>query len=348
MNNNFTEKFVESILAADTSARLVSGNREILKRCHICMDSSNMKSAHMYIKVPINGEIPLYNCFKCGASGIVNSRFLRDLNIYDVEVLGDLVSYTKELSKTRNFKNLDDEEVIYTLYNNYITQCQLSELKLDYINKRLGLQLSYEDLLEDKIILNIYDLLNSNRVNTYTRDPYIVNQLNECFIGFLSADNAFINMRNLTPGRVAKSIDKRYINYNIFGKLSNTQGYYIIPSNIDITRPDPIKIHIAEGPFDILSILYNVNDNIRSHSLYAAIGGKGYYNIIKYFIEFKGLLNIELHIYPDNDIENYIINNIVNYLYPFGINIFIHRNLYEGEKDFGVPKNRIKESIYRI
>ena len=31
-----------------------------------------------------------------------------------------------------------------------------------------------------------------------------------------------------------------------------------------------------------------------------------------------------------------------------GINVYIHRNSYPGEKDFGVPINKIQESVYKV
>ena len=40
--------------------------------------------------------------------------------------------------------------------------------------------------------------------------------------------------------------------------------------------------------------------------------------------------------------------DIANYIKPFGYQLYIHRNNYEGEKDFGVPLNRINEIIERI
>lgn len=344
--DNFAERFVEAIKANNPTARVVSGGKEICCKCVFCLD--HPKSTHMYIKIPKDGQAPLYNCFLCNASGIVNSRVLRMLNVYDIDVVSSTVDYTKKVAKELNYKDLDDENKIFNLSNNFITKCPLSEIKLRYINKRIGTNLTYSDLIKNKIILNLGDLLVSNGISTYTRDPAIIQQLNDSFIGFISADNAFVNMRNLTPGKVYKTIDKRYINYNIFGKLSNTQRYYIIPTNIDLSRPDPIKLHIAEGPFDILSIFYNMNKCNLDNSIYAAICGKSYLNIIKYFIEMKGLLNIELHIYPDKDIENYSMINIANYLEPFNIAVYIHRNIFQNEKDFGVPPDRIRESVQQL
>ena len=50
------------------------------------------------------------------------------------------------------------------------------------------------------------------------------------------------------------------MNYNLFSpdQLAGTSKYYIIPNAIDTIKL--VKIHIAEGPFDILSIFYNLNN----------------------------------------------------------------------------------------
>lgn len=178
-----------------------------------------------------------------------------------------------------------------------------------------------------------------------TRNENIINSLDNGFVGFLSYDNAFLNMRNMDIIKdLYKGIDKRYINYNLIDKIDNTQRFYIIPTNIDIMNPNPIKIHIAEGPFDILSIYHNVRHD-RDNSIFAAIGGKRYLGIIKYFINVMKLVNIEIHLYLDKDIENWLVDKIRDVLYPFFINIYVHRNMYPGEKDFGVPLSRINEKI---
>jgi hypothetical protein len=229
----------------------------------------------------------------------------------------------------------------------------MSRAKLNYINKRLGLQLTYQDLIDKKIVLNLYDLLNSNNVRTLTRHPTVVQELNDSFIGFISGDNNYINMRNLREGRVLSSVDKKYINYNIFSQ-ENSCKYYIIPTNIDLCDPRPIRVNIAEGPFDILSIYYNVMNQYSDRSIYAAIAGKGYMNLIEYLMCDIGLNNIELHIYPDKDILNTAMQEIANFLYPFNMNIYIHRNLFvnpktgEQEKDYGVSRERIIDSCVQI
>ena len=40
--------------------------------------------------------------------------------------------------------------------------------------------------------------------------------------------------------------------------------------------------------------------------------------------------------------------NIKSLLIPFNVDIYIHRNGYEGEKDYGVSKDRIIDLVTKI
>ena len=59
------------------------------------------------------------------------------------------------------------------------------------------------------------------------------------------------------------------------------------------------------------------------------------------------LQHVEFHIYPDNDKQgsNRNIDKIGLFLKPLHIPLYIHRNTFEGEKDFGVRPENITESI---
>ena len=345
--DDFKQNLIQTILSNDPSARLVSGNREILMRCKYCPDSANINHAHMYVSTGYNDTPIYFYCQKCNTTGIVTHNRLIEWGIYDINIGAELINYNKEvmkLSKNRKFKN----SCIYKLNNTFISNNELSEAKLRYINKRLGLNLSYNDLLDNKIVLNIKDLLYSNNINTLTRSEYAVNELNDMFLGFISQDNAFINMRNLCMGKTTcKSLNKRYINYNIFDKFDNTLRFYTIPSKIDLLNPNPVKIYIAEGPFDILSVKYNLIHN-HDHAIFSAICGSSYLNAIKHFIVNMCLINIELHIYVDLGIPDHVIRFLRDQLFIFNINTYIHTNIYPGEKDMGVKKEKIKENIYKL
>lgn len=340
-----SRKFVDFIKSNIPEAKIVSGGREILCRCRYCPDSRDHSHAHMYIHIPQDkGDISTFNCFKCHMSGIVTSRTLSEWGLYD-PMVGDILDNIYKYASNHNYTK--GYNIQRYKFNNFTYNTQLATIKLNYLNSRLGLNLNIQDCIENKIILNLKDGLNATYINKYTRDPNIINQLNDNFIGFLSMDNNYVNLRRICDkGKVYSSIDKRYINYNIHDKRDNTEKYYVLPCNIDLNNPYPIDIHIAEGPMDILSIYHNLRN--KTPGIYGSINGSGYMGMIMHLICDLKIFYFNLHIYPDNDESgsNDIIYDISNKLSIFyGSNIYIHRNVYHGEKDFGVPLNRINESI---
>lgn len=328
--------------------RPASGGRWLNCRCFYCPDSKNPNHAHMYISIPQNeNDVSVYYCQKCKSVGMVTSQKLIEWNIYESGIGTDLNRWNKRVSKLPQNLRYRGGSEIYRLRNDLITDDELSRYKLKYINDRLGTSLSYNDCLNLKISLNISDIFKRNNLQL-NRDKRIIDQLDKGFIGFISIDNAFLNMRNVdTVKDLHQSISKRYVNYNLIGKYDNTQRFYTIPNTIDIADPSPIQLHIAEGPFDILSIYLNMNRG-GPRSICSAVGGSGYKGVIKYFIQRLKIPNLEIHIYPDNDQDDWIMEDISRYLYPFRYKVFVHRNTFQGEKDFGVPKNKINEVVRLI
>ena len=341
---------IKDLLLKIPSARVVSGGKEILMRCRFCPDSDNPSHAHFYISLGYNNEPFYFYCHKCHVKGILTYDKLLSWNLFDNDSNTGvmLTQYNNSmLNLPKNSKFISQS--IYPLRYDNITIDRLSEVKLKYINNRLGLDLDYNDLIQNKIILNIKDVLSNNKnIKEITRSSMIIEQLNASFLGFLSYDNAFINMRCLTPGKVYKTIDKRYVNYNIFNKFDNTQKFYISPVQLNVTDPNRIKVHITEGPFDTLSIKYNLRKEFYNN-IYCAITGSGYKYMSYFFLKTLGLLNIEFHIYPDNDIDIVKLLNQFNELCNvYRIPLYIHKNIYNGEKDFGIRLDHINEQIIQI
>lgn len=343
------EVYKNFILSSIPGSKLVSGGTHINCRCRECPDSKDPKSAHMYISIPKDdNDVSLYYCHKCNCKGVVSHNTLIEWGIYDKQIAVDLDITNRKAAKSTRTKKFF-ENIIYTLRNDITTIDEVSECKRKYICNRLGVDLSYEDLRNLKIVLNLGDVLKANGINQFTRDVHIVSELDKYFFGFVSIDNGFLNMRKLAKdGVVYKSIDKKYINYQIFDKDNTSQRFYTIPTCVNLCTPEPIKLHIAEGPFDILSIYLNCRN--RESGIYTCIAGNNYTNIINHFLYSYGLPNVELHIYPDNDKYGttsriqYIMNSIEDIFTP----VYIHRNVYPGEKDFGVSRDRINESIQRL
>ena len=344
------ERYKLHLLHSIKSAHLASGNRVINCRCFFCPDSRNPNSAHMYISIPQSDTEPsLYYCHKCQASGLVTYKTLIEWDIYDEKVAMDLINHNKKIIKTGKLnKFINNQHHIVQIPN--ISNNEINQLKLAYINNRIGTTMNFQEIYNLKIILSLNDFLVANNIHTYTRDPNIIEQLDLNFLGFLSIDNAFLNMRRVCDeGLLIKSIDKRYINYKIFDDVMDTsERFYTIPTRVDLLSPERIKIHIAEGPFDILSIFKNLRHE--EPGIYTSIAGSNYRGLAMYFLERYKLPYVEFHFYPDNDKQgsNKKISSVVNYLKPLHMPIFIHRNTFDGEKDFGVPIERINESILEV
>lgn len=329
----------EFLLRNLPDAKLASGRTEVVCKCFYCSDNGDHH--HMYVSIPRPGEPSKYNCFKCGAGGWVTAKKLHEWNIFDQDMEIELTLYYKGI---KSGIALSKHDGIAMLNNTFISDNEMSALKLKYINNRLGLNLTYKDMLDNKIVLNIYDLLNSNYINEVTRDPRVVDSLNNYFLGFISFDNNYINFKRLIPeGKLHESVDIRYINYKIFNnEQDNSKKFYLIPTKINMYDTNPIKVHIAEGPFDALSIKYNLRKEFYNN-IYTAVAGKAYKGVLRQIVNFIKLVNLEIHLYPDSDIDNDVIDDFKDYARLYGYNVFIHRNLIG--KDMGESIDKIKEYI---
>ena len=348
-NNLFGDQFIEFMKNMFPESKVVSGGKEITIRCKYCGDSRDYSHSHMYVHIPRgSSELPTFHCFLCQTSGLVTSKTLMEWGAYDPS-FGSLLDANNRIASKKSKFN-EYSTVHYRVYNN-ILDINLALRKIQYIKSRIGVELSLEECLRQKIILNLRDVLDysPNQISQYTRHPNIIRQLNDNFVGFLSLDNNFVNLRRIVDkGIVYEGIDKRYINYNIHNKTDNTEKMYIMPFADDLSIPHRVQIHIAEGPFDILSIRYNLRRN--ENGIFAAITGSGYRGLVMHLICNYQIFYFDLHVYPDNDNhgDDYIMKGLKKYIAPYGARLFVHRNMREGEKDFGVTPDRIIERIEEL
>ena len=94
---------------------------------------------------------------------------------------------------------------------------------------------------------------------------------------------------------------------------------------------------------DILSIRYNLRTD--ESGIFLAATGSGYKGAILHLINKYGIFYFNLHIYPDNDRCGNVVEDIYNTILPYGAILYEHRNIYPGEKDFGVSSSHISERI---
>ena len=299
----------------------------------------NPTHSHLYISLGSEDKPPMYNCFLCSEGGILTPAVLRELGLYDYNIHEKLLDFNKNIS--RKYPRVIREGDIYNIQNRFIRDDPISYNKLNYVNSRLGLNLTFKDMIDNKIVLNLYDILKSN--NLTPNGDKLADEFDQHFVGFLSQDNNFVLGRN-----VDSTLDVKHHKYNIHGKFNNDKRYYILPCNLDLNDPRPIDVHIGEGPFDILSIKYNTTIPTLDRSLFIAMGGKAYKNIARHLIAHMGLINITLHYYVDADVDDYTLYNVARYLEPYNLDIYLHRNGFPGEKDYGVPKDRIIDTVIEL
>ena len=339
---SFVDEYVNFLLSSlPGKPKVVSNGKEITCRCMYCSDSENKDHGHFYISIPQTPDEPSkYFCQKCGERGFVTHNKLLEWNLWNQNVAMDLINHNKNIKYIKK-----NGTTSYRIININNPDNPNSQIKVDYINNRLGTNYTIKDMDDLKICLNLKELLSTNHITSTTRSQDVLDQLDINFLGFISVDNVFLNMRRLCDkGLLIKNIDKRYINYNIFNVFDTSNRFYTIPVEINPMNI-PVKIHIAEGPFDILSIYENVRH--REPGVYTAIGGGNYIGLVLFMLNTIQIPCCEIHIYPDND--NVGRDSKMNFIYKIlkelNIPLYIHRNVYPNEKDFGVRPDHIIEQV---
>lgn len=351
--DTFNEALKQYLLNTFSDARQVSGGKEVVIRCRFCGDSRNQSSRHLYIFCGDNSRPPMYHCFKCDESGVLTRKVLSELEGYsgsiDQNLLYELDKRNAEWEKKSRY--YPKQNNIYNMVWGYKRGDQYDDLdgfKVKYISDRIGYNFGWRDIWNCKIILNLREFLQYNKIEQFTRSQSDIDTLSRYYIGFLSMDNGFVTLRQLPNRANLPDYYKRYMVYNIFGAQSSNLRYYCIPTSLRVMGIDPIHIRIAEGPVDILSISHNLRYDDSGPNIYISSNGKGYINVVKSLLELYPLVNIAIHLYPDNDVPDYYFTWFLKSLNRLYIPTFIHRNIFPGEKDFGVPLDHIRENIERI
>ena len=322
-------------------------NNEIIKRCHFCGVSKDPRAKHLYIG-PNKDGIIMYNCFKCQAGGICNLEFFKSMGVFDVDIIGMIVQNNKEHSNG-TFRPTSKPSNWHLRKPMNINIGTLgSEKKIAYINKRLGTSLNANEIAGLKIVLNVKDFIDDNHIRTYTRSPAIMDEINIGFLGFLSVDNSRIVCRRLVPeNKVHPNLRERYCIYKINGTDNYSSPFYVIPGSIDPSSH--INVIIAEGPFDILSVYFNLPRY--TNAIYVSSNGKTAYKVLLGYLITTlriPIFDTTFHFYSDNDLNKYEISTLQRMMQAINVESYIHFNHYTGEKDYGVPKERIKDSVYLL
>lgn len=324
----------------DLRARLNGDNTWVMLRCPFCGDSkTDMSKTRFYVKVALdNGEIPICYCHNCGVSTIIDKALpLLFPDDYELETNTQLYYKQVKLNPKHQKINLTKKKNLI-LKAPMATQYNLD--KIQYINNRLGIKIGLSDLRKYKIVIDLPQVLFENGVKNLTRDKRIVDVFRTDYMGFLTVNNEYVNMRNIKDSHKINKLIKRYENYNVFNVIDNSRRFYAICNNIN--RLNDIEIHIAEGPFDILGVYNHIMNKDDDNKIYVAVCGSGYKTVINNVLSDYGILFADVHIYsdnePDKDVRFY--KNLKRELgYKINSMTVYYNQL---EKDFGVRPERIK------
>lgn len=324
---------------------------DICVRCPICGDSIKSRDhGHFHIIINTNeDEEPIfYHCFRCTSSGILTPSLLRELGIYDVEITTPLNKYNKMITKRlKNSLELRDGGV--NLKFQLPQLLNLAEPKRRYLNRRLGVDLSFEEWINFKAVFNIGELLMANNIQKFNMSKENVRLIHDDYVGFASTRNETITFRDTKycTDPIEAKARQRYFKYPVVKSINSVKNMYIIPNKIDLMTTEPLEINIAEGIMDILGIYFHVDNRESTNKIHCAVCGSGFYNVCKYFIHL-GLFgdNVTINIYSDQDRKPWFYKELFNQLRPLVGNInLIYNDL---GKDCGVPKDKIRLSKTKI
>lgn len=336
-------------------AKDCGNKKEVSINCPLCNQEGHIdKGHHMYISLGYDDKPPMYNCFRnINHRGLLTESVLKRFTTYshgiDTALMEDLANYNSKLATINRYSSnkstimeLKNESEAY-IQNGYQNPSIFNAigLKMAYFNDRLGLDITNPtELLKKKVVFNLDYLLLANRLNPNV-DKETFDILNSDYIGFITNTNAYIVFRN-----TYRKNSPRFYNYKIFPQYKGKAGYYIMPTKCDTLKH--IDIIIAEGIFDIFGIYYHIYNKNEDNKIYCAICGNSYVSAMQYFTAELGIIDCTFHIYMDSDTNESFRDKIIDYSKKICADTYIYYNMYVGEKDFGVHKNRLNVMAAKI
>lgn len=263
-------------------------------RCPYCGDTQkNLREGHFYIKIsPYTEYIMGCNCFKCGHHGIITEETIELLG-GDQELRQKINILNKKSKKIDKHQIIQEERITYF---DYTLPTPVRGKKTDYIENRLGVELSERDLRDFKVITSLYDFISENNITSYPFNTRQLKILEDHYVGFLSNGNSHILFRDITEKE-----DMSWVKYPITEKSLVNKVFYSIAANIDIFTENEITINLSEGVMDAIGIVKHFHTNTEN-SMNIALTGKVYDVMLSRLIQL-GLVgsNITINIYSDND-----------------------------------------------
>lgn len=253
------------------------------------------------IRVEPDEGAPLsYSCFSatCAKRGRLTTDILREWGCIDQDTLTELARYNATVNPYLEKSFVVREKRDYRLVNlprgNAMT-------KLRYIQDRLGVPLTLEQLKDFKIQLSILDLLRLNDIREIAASNSILKSIDLNCIGFVSIFDDYLICRNIA----AKKGEMRYYNYRISGRKGekNDLKIYCLPTEIDLMDPRAANINVAEGVFSLLGAYFHTDiGRDRRNNIFVANCGTMASGTVLRICKQYGLTKVRLNFFSDSEI----------------------------------------------
>ena len=334
----------ETLIKELQSLEICNGENapQYVVRCPFCGDSTKQyEHGHLSILIDANSNSAIiYRCFRCNESGLFNNDTLRLMNIGDRDIGNQLLAYNKVATKKMK-KNLGYKRDRANIYVPIADVNNRTRRKMNYVNNRLGLNLTPSEMSKHKIILDFKAFCVYNDIEKFHVSNGILNMLNDNYVGFLTVNNESIVFRAIGKAKI------RYFKYKIFGEIF-TQSFYTIPSQVDLMSNIKTVIHISEGTFDIMGVKHNIEETKGCQNMYIAVCSSDFLGAIKYIISNGVIDNFSIRIYSDNEKNRQLrfYEGLKRELSIWTKDIKVFYNTKS--KDCGVPKEFISLQGYKL
>ena len=255
------------------------------------------------IQVDPDDKAPLtYKCFSasCDKHGVLTTDVLREWGCIDEPTLTELAMYNKTVNpyveKTFVVREKRDYRIVNLPRGNAM-------VKLRYIQERLGVPLSLDQLKDFKIQLSILDMLRVNDIRDIATSQSHLRAIDVNCIGFVSLYDDYLICRNIA----AQKGEMRYYNYRLSGTWKSNKDdlkIYGLPTDIDLLDPRAANINVAEGVFSLLGAYLhtNIGKDRRNNLFLANCGTMGQSTIMRVCKQY-GLTKVRLNFFSDSEIE---------------------------------------------
>lgn len=349
-DSTLIQELFEALKQNGKVAYFNTSGSELTTRCPYCGDSrNNPNHGHMYISAVAPFS---FFCQRCETKGFMHRETLRDFEVDNIELIQVIDRAAKHsirnTTKTdRSISSLITNEK-KILLPDYDEDSSRFKNKLKYLEGRFGVELSKRDLYNLKFVADINDVIELNRMTNLERFYQSSNYhqqlrsfLSRKSVGFQSMDTNFITFRHT----VIPKNGRRYYTESMTRPVDIGNRLYTIRNKIDLLTPE-LNLIVAEGAFDIGSVYLNLYDRLRSpDTMFCGVAGKAY-KMAFLLIRRMGFLKINLDLYSDGEIPKEYYKYTLNHDHFSSIRI--HYNVYPGEKDFGVSKDKIKTKTYKL